>query len=134
MHLIGKYEGKVFDDRELSFNVGEVPHSEVISGVQIALTHFHKGETSRLTIAAEHAFGTKGNAKFGIPPNATVEYEVSLNDFEKEPDAWKLTPEESLQQAKLIKEKATAFLKQEEYELAIKLYDKCVILLSNCSK
>lgn len=47
VHLVGKYEDRVFDDRELSFNIGEIPDDEVISGVQTALLHFGKGETSR---------------------------------------------------------------------------------------
>lgn len=45
--LVGKYEDRVFDERETSFNIGEIPDDEVISGVQTALLHFGKGETSR---------------------------------------------------------------------------------------
>lgn len=52
----------------------------------------------------------------------------------QEPESWKLTPEESLAQAKLVKDKATGFLKQEKYQLAIKLYEKSNLYLSNCSK
>lgn len=88
----------------------------------------------RLIIKPEHAFGTAGNEKFNIPPNATVEYTVTLFDFEKEPQSWKLDPEESLTQAKLVKDKATGFLKQEKYQLAIKLYEKSNSYLSNCSE
>lgn len=88
----------------------------------------------RLVIKPEHAFGTAGSEKFNIPPNATVEYTVTLFDFEKEPQSWKLDPEESLTQAKLVKDKATGFLKQEKYQLAIKLYEKSNSYLSNCSK
>lgn len=47
VHLVGKYEDRVFDDRELKFNVGEMPDDEIITGVQSALLHFTKGETSR---------------------------------------------------------------------------------------
>lgn len=90
--------------------------------------------TFRLVIKPEHAFGAEGNEKFNIPPDATVEYTVTLSDFEKEPQSWKLTPEESLTQAKLVKDKATGFLKQEKYQLAIKLYEKSNSYLSNCSK
>lgn len=48
VHLVGNYESRTFDDRELTFSIGEVSDDEVISGVQKALTHFGKGETSRL--------------------------------------------------------------------------------------
>lgn len=47
VHIVGKHEGNVFDDRELTFNIGEIPEDEVISGIQSALLHFGKGETSR---------------------------------------------------------------------------------------
>lgn len=91
-------------------------------------------DSCRLIIKPEHAFGAAGSKTFNIPPNATVEYTVTLSDFEKEPQSWKLDPEESLTQAKLVKDKATAFLKQEKYQLAIKLYEKSNSYLSNCSE
>lgn len=87
----------------------------------------------RLVIKPEYAFGEKGNEAFKIPPNATVEYTVTLSEFEREPEAWKLNAEESLAQAKLVKDKATGFLKLEKYELAIKLYEKANTYLSNCT-
>lgn len=34
-------------------------------------------------IKSEFAFGETGNESFGIPPNATVEYTVTLQDFER---------------------------------------------------
>lgn len=55
-----------------------------------------------------------------------------MQEFEREPESWKLNAEESLDQAKLIKDKATGYLKQEKYELAIKLYEKANTYLSNC--
>lgn len=86
-----------------------------------------------MVIKPEYAFGEKGNEAFKIPPNATVEYTVTLSEFEREPEAWKLNAEESLAQAKLVKDKATGFLKLEKYELAIKLYEKANTYLSNCT-
>lgn len=133
VHLLGKFEGRVFDDRELSFDLGEVPEDEVVDGVQKALTHFGRGEKSRLVIKPEFAFGSEGSNKFSIPPNATVEYTVTLIEFEKEVQSWKLNNDESIAQAKLAKEKATGFLKKEKYQLAIKLYEKSNSYLSNCS-
>lgn len=89
--------------------------------------------SSRLIINPEHAFGKEGNDKFGIPPNATVEYTVTLNEFEREIESWKLDAEESLAQAQLAKEKGTNFVKQEQYLLAIKLLEKANSFLSNCT-
>lgn len=47
MHLLGKYEDRVFDDREITFTVNETPTDEVVEGIQLALTHFGKNEKSR---------------------------------------------------------------------------------------
>lgn len=87
---------------------------------------------NRLIIKPEYAFGQKGNENFKIPPNATVEYTVTLNEFERETEAWKLDVEESLEQAKAIKEKGTKYLKEEQYKLAIKIFEKANTYLSNC--
>lgn len=46
-HLIGSYEGRVFDERDVDFVIGEVDEDDIIAGVQTGLTHFGRGETSR---------------------------------------------------------------------------------------
>lgn len=73
----------MFEDRDVSFNLGEGCESNVVEGVEKALEKFKKGEVSRLIIKPNYAFGEKGNNAFGIPGNATVEYTVSLKTFEK---------------------------------------------------
>lgn len=132
-HLVGKFEDRIFDERDVSFVVGEVSDDEVISGVQTALQKFGKDETSRLVIKPEYAFGANGHKDWKIPSNATVEYTVTLKNFEKEVKAWKLNEEESIEQAKIYKEKGTKFLKDEKFTLAIKMYEKSNSFLSNCS-
>lgn len=62
-----------------------------------------------------------------------VKESTIVQEFEREPESWKLNAEESLAQAKLIKDKATGYLKQEKYDLAIKLYEKANTYLSNCT-
>lgn len=167
--MVGEYEGRVFDDRTETFTLGETLDDEVIYGIQTALSHFGKGEKSKLTIMPEFAFGAKGSDKFGIPPMASVVYTVTLNDFERvrksmdltiilfglksmeihafslmrhfnqfyrqfqEPQSWKLDEEQSLEQAKLVKDKATQFLKNGKYQMAVKLYEKANTYLSNCT-
>lgn len=132
-HITGRFEGRIFDDRDVEFNVGEVPETEVCSGVQTGLMHFVKDETSRLVIAPQYAFGAKGNKEFGIPPNVPVEYTVTLRNFEKDTKTWKFDEAESVEQAKLYKEKGIGFYRKELYELAIKMYNKSNSYLSNCT-
>lgn len=133
VHITGRYDGRIFDDRDVEFNVGEVPESEVCAGIQFGLLHFVKDETARLVIAPQYAFGAKGHAAFGIPPNVSVEYTVTLHSFEKETKSWKFDEAENVEQAKVYKEKGIGFYRQELYELAIKMYNKSNSFLSSCT-
>lgn len=63
--------------------MGEGSEANIIEGVEKALEKFKKGEKSRLIIQPKYAFGSQGNAEFNIPPNAVVEYIVTLKSFEK---------------------------------------------------
>lgn len=133
-HITGRHEGRVFEDRDIEFNLGEGEEFDLISGVETALEKMTQGETSRLIIKPKYAFGSQGNEQFQVPPNAVVEYTVTLNDFEKAVESWKLDKEESLAQAKLFKEKGTKYFKQDKYKMALKFYEKCSSFLSNCGK
>ena len=81
--LEGTYEGHIFDDRQLSFNLGEGEAENVIEGIEVGLEKFKKGETSKLIIKPKFAFGNEGSSLFGVPANATIEYVVTLISFEK---------------------------------------------------
>ncbi|KRT84338.1 hypothetical protein AMK59_1342, partial [Oryctes borbonicus] len=96
--LVGEYDNRIFDEREVSFSLGEGSDINIIEGVERALEKFKKGETSRLTIKPKYAFGINGYAEFGIPPNATVQYTVTLKSFEKAKESWSLDSEEKVQQ------------------------------------
>ncbi|MCL4122766.1 UNVERIFIED_CONTAM: hypothetical protein GTU68_041537, partial [Idotea baltica] len=72
----------------------------------------------------QYTFGSAGNPSLGIPANTNVEYEVELRDFEKAKEAWEMSQDEKLAQAKLFKLKGTEYFKQEKYRLAIKQYKK----------
>lgn len=83
VHLVGKYNDQVFEDRDVEFTLGEGEIVGIVQGVEIALQRFLKGEKSRLLIKSKYAFKEQGNAEYNIPPNADVEYEVELQNFEK---------------------------------------------------
>lgn len=78
----------------------------------------------RLILKSKYAFGSEGNSKFNIPPNATVEYVVTLNKCEMAPESWKLDSEEQIEQSKIYKDKGTGYLKHEKYNLALKMYER----------
>ena len=84
MSVVGRHEGRVFDDRpQVSFTLGEGLEQDIPDGVEVALQKMKKQERSVLTLAPRYAFGAAGHAAFGVPPNAVVEYEVELKNFEK---------------------------------------------------
>lgn len=83
VHLTGKYEGRIFEDRDVTFTIGEGSEQKVIDGVERAVEKMKKGETSRIILKPQYAFASKGSEEFGIPPNATIEYIVTLKNFEK---------------------------------------------------
>lgn len=133
-HIVGRHEGRVIEERDVEFNIGEGEEFGITTGVEVALEKMSQGETSRLVIKPRYAFGADGNEQLKVPPNATVEYTVTLNEFEKEVESWKLDKEESLAQAKLFKDKGTNYFKQEKTRMALKFYEKCHSFLSNCGE
>lgn len=131
VHLKGLYENRVFEERDVEFVIGEGGDHGVIKGVEEGLQKFKKAEKSLLRIAPSKAFGAAGNAQFNIPPNATVEYEVTLKSFENAKESWEMDPPEKIEQAEINKSKGTAFLKAEKYDLALGKYRRAVSLLEH---
>ncbi|GAB4815845.1 hypothetical protein N2152v2_002891 [Parachlorella kessleri] len=90
-------DGTVFDERSpdnpLEFTTEE---GEVVSGLDLAVMKMKKGEKVLLTIPPEWAFGAEGSQQplATVPPNATVTYEVTLEDFEKPKETWEMSSEE----------------------------------------
>lgn len=66
IHLVGRHEGRVFEDRDASFNIGEGEEFDVISGVETAVEKMCHGEISRLVIKPNYAFGAKGSEKLNV--------------------------------------------------------------------
>ncbi|XP_032685347.1 FK506-binding protein 59-like isoform X2 [Odontomachus brunneus] len=130
IHLVGKYNGQVFEERDVEFCLGEGEVVGIVEGVEIALKRFLNEEKSRLIIKSKYAFKEKGNTEFNIPPNADVEYEVELKSFEKETEMWSMKSSEKIEQAKIHKEKGTNYFKSDRFNLAIKVYQKVLKYLS----
>ncbi|XP_012241127.1 peptidyl-prolyl cis-trans isomerase FKBP4 isoform X2 [Bombus impatiens] len=129
VHLTGIHNGKVFEDRDVQFSLGEGEDCGVIEGVEKALESFKSGEKSRLKIKSKYAYKNVGKPEFDIPPNATVEYTVELKSFEKAVEPWSLNSHQQIEQAKVYKEKGTNYFKMNKYNLAIKMYKKVTSFL-----
>eukprot|EP00731_Ephydatia_muelleri_P031993 Em0023g500a len=134
VQLVGKYNGKVFEDREVTFDYGEGSEAGVISGVERALKDMKLKEKVHLTVKPQYAFGAEGNKVFSIPPNATVEYDVSLTSFQKAKQTWDYTTaEEKKADAEKLKEKGTNYFKSSKFGLAVKLYERASELVKKSS-
>ncbi|XP_057655675.1 FK506-binding protein 59 [Diorhabda carinulata] len=131
LHIVGKYENRIFDERDVTFTVGEGSEANIISGIDIAIQKFKKNETSRLIIKPKYAFGQEGSKEYNIPPNATVDYTVTLKKFEKLKETWSMDGQEKIEQSKMCKEKGTYYFKAGKYDLAIKLYKRIQSYLEN---
>lgn len=83
-----------------------------------------KGEKALLEIDAEYAYGSSGSPP-NIPPNAKLQFEVTLLDFQdKEKDKWSMTTEERVESAKILKEEGNKHFRSKAYNEAIIAYEK----------
>ncbi|CAH1395756.1 unnamed protein product [Nezara viridula] len=129
IRIKGEHEGRIFDERDVSFCLGEGIESDIPPGVEKGLEKFIKGETSRLELKPQYGFGAIGHENFGIPPNAHLTYTVTLKDFDPVVDIWMMSNEQKLEQSKVLKEKGTKYFKLEKYQLALKMYLRIVEIL-----
>ncbi|OWR43675.1 hypothetical protein KGM_210582 [Danaus plexippus plexippus] len=132
VELEGKLtDGTVFDNRTVSFVLGEGAEINICHGLERAIEKFNLSEKSILTIQPKYAFMSEGNSEMGVPPNAVVEYTVKLVSFEKAKEPWAMSADERVQQAKICKEKGTNYFKDNKYQMAIKKYKKVCTLLED---
>jgi len=126
VRLVGKHGDRVFEEREVTFSLGEGSEFGICEGLERAIEKLKKGEKSRIVLKSKYAFKSEGNSDLGIPPDADIEYEVELQNFEKAKESWSLDSGEKVEQAKFFKEKGAKYFKNEKYALALKMYKKLV--------
>lgn len=129
VHLIGKWNNNVFEDREVTFTIGEGSESNILESIEHAIQSFKKGERSLIKLKPKYAYGDKGEPSLNIPPNADIEYEIHLKNFEKAKGSWEMDSDEKLEQSEISKNKGTTYFKAEKYSLAVKQYKKIIDFL-----
>ncbi|CAG2182588.1 unnamed protein product, partial [Oppiella nova] len=123
VHVVGKYEDKVFYEKTVIFIVGEAEEKGLIGGIDIAVTKMRKLEKSKLFVKPEYAFGPKSKPEFGIPEDyKQVVYEITLKDFTEEVEPFQLMDRQKLQTSEAIKSKANNYFNESKYSLAVKQY------------
>ncbi|MHC3822766.1 MULTISPECIES: FKBP-type peptidyl-prolyl cis-trans isomerase [Pseudomonas] len=73
-------DGRTFDsskykEKPFKFKIGR---GQVIKGWDEGIAQMSVGETSKLTITSDYAYGPLGGPGGAIPPNATLIYEIEL--------------------------------------------------------
>ncbi|ESO02599.1 hypothetical protein HELRODRAFT_185002 [Helobdella robusta] len=131
VHIIGLLNGVEFENRDVTFTVGEACESGIVDGLEMAITKMKKGEKAKLNIKSKYAYAAEGNSQLNIPPSADLEYHVELKKFEKSKESWELDADEKLEQSEICKTKGTNFFKENKYKLALRYYKKIVDYLKS---
>ncbi|XP_032898658.1 peptidyl-prolyl cis-trans isomerase FKBP5 [Amblyraja radiata] len=129
VYVEGRCNGALFDRREVRIVVGEGEDQDIPIGVDKGLEKMQKGEHCILHLKPKYGFGDLGKPGFNIPPNAELDYEVLLKNFEKAKESWEMDTREKLEQAVIVKEKGTFYFKHGKYKQAQIQYRKIVVWL-----
>ncbi|XP_040894802.1 peptidyl-prolyl cis-trans isomerase FKBP4 [Toxotes jaculatrix] len=127
----GISEGRVFDERELKFEIGDGESLGLPAGVEKAIMAMEQGEEALFNIKPKYGFGNAGNAKFEIPGGATLQYKIKLAAFEKAKESWEMNTVEKLEQSSIVKEKGTQYFKEGKYKQASVQYKRIVSWLEH---
>uniref|UniRef100_A0A670JWI7 peptidylprolyl isomerase n=1 Tax=Podarcis muralis TaxID=64176 RepID=A0A670JWI7_PODMU len=127
----GRHGDRLFDKRELRFEVGEGENYDLPPGVDKALQKMDKLEESVVYLKPSYGFGSAGKPKFQIPPDAELQYEIKLKSFEKAKESWEMNTNEKLEQGSIAKEKGTQYFKEGKYKRAASQYKKIVSWLEH---
>eukprot|EP00475_Leptophrys_vorax_P037536 TRINITY_DN64850_c0_g1_i1.p1 TRINITY_DN64850_c0_g1~~TRINITY_DN64850_c0_g1_i1.p1 ORF type:complete len:607 (+),score=130.93 TRINITY_DN64850_c0_g1_i1:152-1972(+) len=128
-------DGQVVEEKGMGDGVDEfqfvTDEEQVPPGLDKAVMKMKKGETALVTVAPEYGFGAEEKAleKGVVPPNSTLEYEITLVSFDKDKESWELGDEEKIDTAARKKEEGNALFKAGKYARAAKKYNKALKLI-----
>uniref|UniRef100_A0A3P9I6T5 peptidylprolyl isomerase n=1 Tax=Oryzias latipes TaxID=8090 RepID=A0A3P9I6T5_ORYLA len=131
VNVQGTHDERIFDERELKFEIGDGESLNLPAGVEKAIMAMEQGEEALFTIKPKYGYGNAGNAKFNIPAGATLQYKIKLTAFEKAKESWEMNTPEKLEQSSIIKEKGTQYFKDGKYKQASVQYKKIVSWLEH---
>ncbi|GMT10419.1 hypothetical protein PFISCL1PPCAC_1716 [Pristionchus fissidentatus] len=125
VHIVGRHEGRVFMDQEISFILGEGSEFNLPEGVDKALRRFTKGEKSTITIkGTRFTYGISPPDEYNLPTNAELQFTIFLKEFDKVPATWEMSPADKIRHSKEAKERGTQFLAEGKVKLALNKYKR----------
>lgn len=126
IHITGKYQGRVFEDRDVGFTLGEGSEVGLVEGVELGLRRFTRSEKARLRVTSRLAYGHEGCPEYDIPPDADLDYEVELQDFVKGKEFWDLDSAEKIRYSQIAKDKGGQYFKSGKFKVAKFQYSRVV--------
>lgn len=123
INVTGSYKDRVFEETTKTITIGE---ETVIPGIEKALKSMKEGEIARFEIKAPYAFGSQGNAEFGIPSDATIFYELELVTLKQEEPYDLDTVADKIAGCELRKAKGNSLFTSGSYARAIKTYQRAI--------
>jgi FK506-binding protein 4/5 len=110
----------------LAFTVDE---DQVPSGLDLAVRQLAEGDRAEVTASAQHAYGEGGDATLGVPPGATVRWDVSVTKLTKAKEAWEMDDGEKVGAAGAAKSAGNDKFRAGAWEGAIKKYSHALSLV-----
>jgi FK506-binding protein 4/5 len=81
VHIKGIHDGRVFEDRDVKFVIGDGSEAGIVPGVELGVKKCRRGERLRLCVKASYAYKDVGCSIYNIPPGADLTYEVEMKNF-----------------------------------------------------
>ncbi|UJR16994.1 hypothetical protein I4U23_003892 [Adineta vaga] len=128
IHLKGTYQGKIFDERTVQFVVGLGFLQQIPLGIERIIYKMLRNEKCQFILKGK---ALEGLDKVSISPDESIQYELTLINFERMESEELLTNKRKFERAELLKARADDLVKKGHYELAIKRYQIVSHLLSS---
>uniref|UniRef100_A0A4W6DAZ5 peptidylprolyl isomerase n=1 Tax=Lates calcarifer TaxID=8187 RepID=A0A4W6DAZ5_LATCA len=131
----GTCEGRMFDERELKFEIGDGESLGLPPGVEKAIMAMEQGEEALFNIKPKYGFGNAGNAKYNIPGKHIMalccKHNLTLVGQLYAKESWEMNTVEKLEQSGIVKEKGTQYFKEGKYKQASVQYKRIVSWLEH---
>nr|CDS22693.1 peptidyl prolyl cis trans isomerase FKBP4 [Echinococcus granulosus] len=130
IHALGYCDGRVFEDRDVSFLIGDFEEVGLPEGLDRALCYMSEGEEARIRIREPMTFSSYESVKRGIPKGSILYYLVKITSCEQRKSVTVFsTFREKMEHMQSLKQKANELLKAGKYRIAANMYSD---LLSDC--
>lgn len=112
IHALGYCVGKVFDDRDVSYVIGDFEEVGLPEGLDRALCYMSEGEEARIRICEPMTFSSSECTKRGIQKDSILYYLVKIKSCEQRKSVTVFsTFPEKMEHMQTLKQKANELLK-----------------------